>query len=307
MLDNDHALKCLKMRNVRMRLLFPMLREIIFSADQLPKSRRSHTVRQPDAAPSGWIRGHPMAASQVRPGSTEGPRHEKDRSRFKRRMPKPELISSWGAVVAAAATAIGLFFTAYSVKYQAQQTRDQNATNSMQVQDENKAQARLVNIWPTNEFSPNAILITVSNRSEEPVYEFRLYIAMIGPANGGYLAVGEWSTFPPCTQVTFDLRAIAMSYSATAKIMTSSHQLPRFDYGIMFTDALGQAWHRHASGTLHATPWLEYLNVSEHKTPVPPVFINYKVLSGDLYTTPEVHQLLVSGSPVTAQGCDTGV
>ncbi len=141
-----------------------------------------------------------MASSQEGSDSAGAPRQEEAHIQAKRHTVKPEAISSWGALVAATAAAIGLFFTAHSVAYQAQQTQDQNATNYMQLQDENKAQARLVNIWPANEFTSNNILITVSNRSEEPVYEFRLYIAMIAPANHGYLAVGEWSSFPPCTQ-----------------------------------------------------------------------------------------------------------
>lgn len=222
--------------------------------------------------------------------------------------PRHEIISSWGTMIAGVATAAAPIFTGLSVRYEAQQTKDQNATNYMQVQDQNKQQADLINLWPAAEFSPRAILITVSNRSEEPIYEFRLYVALVaqvGRRSHGYLALSEWSSFPPCAQITFNLRAIAMSYTETAKLMGSSSKLPAFDYGIMFTDATGQAWHRHASGTLHRTPWLEYLQQKGYTTPMlPPVFNSDTLLSRDSYTIPEAHQAFVVGKPVSAMGCD---
>lgn len=194
-------------------------------------------------------------------------------------------------------------FTAFSVRYQAEQEGLQAKASNAQVNQQNKAQAELVNLWAASEFSAQSISVTVSNRSQEPVYQFRLYIALAS-GSAGYLAISTWSSFPPCTDVTFDLRTIADSYPQTAKLMGATDGLPKFDYGIMFKDAAGQAWHRHASGTLHPTPWLEYLNQKGLYNPVlPPVFAAFKPLLADQFTTPIAGQRFVAGGPTTANGC----
>ena len=56
--------------------------------------------------------------------------------------------------------------------------KDQNATNYMQVQDQTRQQANIIN-FAGHRVSPRAILITVSDRSEEAIYEFRLYVALV--------------------------------------------------------------------------------------------------------------------------------
>jgi hypothetical protein len=224
------------------------------------------------------------------------------------RAPWYQLLASWGALIASIAAVGGLVFTGLSVRYQAEQTGLQAAASEAQVDQQNKQQARLVNVWAASEFAPNNILITVSNRSEEPVYEFRLYIALATSGQHGYLAISTWSSFPPCTQVTFNLLAIAKSYAETSRLMGSDRRLPGFDYGIMFKDATGQAWHRHASGTLHSTPWLEYLTGKGTFNPVlPPVFRTFTPLLADNFTTPETGQKFVTAAPEAASGCDQNV
>lgn len=223
------------------------------------------------------------------------------------RSPWYQVLATWAAILASFAAVGGLVFTGVSVRYQAEQTGLQVAASKAQVDQQNKQQARLVNIWAASEFSPNNIQVTVSNRSQEPIYQFRLYIALATSSSRGYLAISTWSSFPPCTQVTFDLRAIAESYHDTAKLMRRGH-LSNFDYGIMFKDAIGQAWHRHASGTLHPTPWLEYLAQNGYFSPVlPPVFRSFTPLLADQFTTPQTHQRFVKGGPRTANSCDQSV
>ena len=78
-----------------------------------------------------------------------------------------------------------------------------------QADQQDKQQARLVNIWAADQFSRGRVLVTVANRSEEPIYQFRLYVAFATPGSGRYLAISTWSSFPPCIQITFDLRGIA--------------------------------------------------------------------------------------------------
>jgi hypothetical protein len=254
----------------------------------------------------GWmatLKNERNAAAQHTGGSTGTPPHEP----VSVHSPWYRALTTWTAIFASFAAVGGLVFTAFSVRYQAKQTGLQAAAAQMQVDQQNKQQARLVNVWAADEFSPNNILVTVSNRSQEPVYQFRVYIAFATSGSRGYLAISTWSSFPPCTQVTFNLRAIAESYKETAKFMNPYH-LNRFDYGIMFKDATGQAWHRHASGTLHPTPWLEYLTQNGYFSPIlPPVFRSFTPLLTDQFTTPEPHQRFIAVGPGAANSCDQNV
>jgi len=222
------------------------------------------------------------------------------------RSPWYQVLGTWTAILASLAAVGGLVFTAFSVRYQAQQTGLQAAASRTQADQQNKQQAQLVNIWAASEFSPGRILVTVSNRSEEPVYQFRLYIAFATSRSGGYLSVSTWASFPPCTQITFDLRAIAESYAETARLILPD-RMSAFDYGIMFKDAAGQAWHRHASGMLHSTPWLEYLAQPGTYSPIlPPVFRAFTPLASDQFTTPEPHGRFISAGPASASSCGQG-
>jgi hypothetical protein len=220
-----------------------------------------------------------------------------------------ETLSKWGALIASFAAVAGLLFTGCSVQDQSKQTKLQVQASQQQNDQLNKQQARLVNIWPASEFGAEKVLVTVSNRSEEPVYEFRLYIALATAGSRGYLAVGTWSSLPPCTQVTFDLKAIAESYPQTSQLLGAGRRLlPPFDYGIMFKDANGQSWHRHASGDLHPTPWLEYLSGKNNYNPVlPPVFKTWKALVSENFTLPQPGQKFVAVQPEPASGCDQSV
>jgi len=99
----------------------------------------------------------------------------------------------------------------------------------------------------------------------------------------------------------------AESYHETAALMPRG-RLTNFDYGIMFKDATGQAWHRHASGTLHATPWLEYLTQNGYFGPVlPPVFRSFTPLLTDQFATTQAHQTFVTVGPGVANSCDQNV
>jgi hypothetical protein len=223
------------------------------------------------------------------------------------RPPFSEKLATWTAISASFAAVGGLIFTALSVRYQAEQTGLQAQASRAQVDQQNKQQARLVNAWPAAEFAPAKILVTVSNRSQEPVYQFRIYIALETSGKHGYLAFGTWSSFPPCTEVTFDLKSIAESYRETAELVNASHPL-RFDFGIIFKDATGQTWHRHAAGTLHPTPWLEYLSQGKSYSPVlPPVFRSFTPLLADQFTTPESGQAFIKAGPQAALSCDPNV
>jgi hypothetical protein len=222
------------------------------------------------------------------------------------RSPWYQVLGTWTAIFASLAAVGGLVFTASSVRYQAQQTGLQAAASRTQADQQNKQQAQLVNTWAASEFSPDRILVTVSNRSEEPVYQFRLYIAFATSGSRGYLSASTWASFPPCTQITFDLRAIAESYVETAHLILPS-RVSDFDYGIMFKDAAGQAWHRHASGMLHPTPWLEYLSQPGTFSPLlPPVFRSFTPLAIDQFTTPEPHGRFISAGPAPANSCGQG-
>ena len=218
-----------------------------------------------------------------------------------------QILGTWTAILASLAAVGGLVFTAFSVRYQAKQTGLQVAASRAQTDEQNKEQAQLINIWAANEFSPNQILVTVSNRSEEPVYQFRVYIAFATSGSRGYMALGTWSSFPPCTQATFDLRAIAKSYLRTAGLIASGGTLRKFDYGIEFKDAAGQSWHRHASGTLHPTPWLEYLSGANNYNPLlPPIFRSFTPLIADQFTTPQARSRFIPGTLGAASSCSQG-
>jgi hypothetical protein len=108
--------------------------------------------------------------------------------------------------------------------------------------------------------------------------------------------------------LTFDLWAIARSYRETAELTTSRARMSAFDYGIMFVDASGKSWHRHAAGTLHRNPWLEYLSDGSRSPNVPPVFSTekYVPLTAPGYTVPQARQPFVKTGPKSAEGCDTG-
>lgn len=88
-----------------------------------------------------------------------------------------QAIGMWAAILASLAAVGGLVFTGFSVRYQAEQTGLQVAASKAQTDEQNKQQAELVNVWASNEFSPAQVLVTVSNRSQDPVYQFRIYIA----------------------------------------------------------------------------------------------------------------------------------
>jgi hypothetical protein len=200
----------------------------------------------------------------------------------------------------------GLVFTAFSVRYQAEQTGLQVAASRAQADLQNEQQAQLVNIWAQDQFSTGPIMVTVENRSEEPIYQFRLYIAFATSGSGGYLAISTWSSFPPCREVTFDLRGIAESYAETARLMPP-HRAGEFDYGLIFEDAGGQTWHRHASGMLHATPWLEYLSEPRTGSFLPPqIFQSFTPLMKDNFTAPEEDGTFISGGLVYADSCGQG-
>jgi hypothetical protein len=232
---------------------------------------------------------------------TTGPREPEPAS-----TPWYQALSTWGALIASLAAVGGLVFTGLSVRYQAEQTKLQTAASSAQTDQLKKQQARLINIWPANEFAPRSILVTVANRSEEPVYQFRLYIALATSGSHGYLAISTWSSFPPCAQVTFNLWPVAKSYTATAKLIGDGRHLAAFDYGIMFKDASGQAFHRHASGILHPTPWLEYLTGKHTYNPVlPPVFHSFTPLLTDNFIIPQRHQGFVATPPKPASACSS--
>lgn len=217
--------------------------------------------------------------------------------------PRYQALATWTAIFASLAAVGGLVFTAFSVRYQAEQTGLQAAAAGAQQDQQNKQQAQLVNIWPASDFSPGQMIVTVSNRSEEPIYQFRLYVAFATSDSGGYLAFSTWTSFPPCTQVNFDLQAIAKAYAETARFISPNH-LSRFDYGIEFKDATGLSWHRHASGTLHSTPWLEYLSGADKYSPLlPPVFKSFTALAADQFTVPEPDSKFISSRPEAANGC----
>jgi hypothetical protein len=136
--------------------------------------------------------------------------------------PKPavrhETVASWAATGAAIVAAIGLIFTGCSVRYQGKQTKLQAEATKRQADDEDQRQARLVNVWPSATFSSQGAFVTVSNRSEEPVYRFRLYIAYAATPVSRHLVIRTWDGLQPCTSVTFDLQAIARSYKETATV-----------------------------------------------------------------------------------------
>jgi hypothetical protein len=247
-----------------------------------------------------WKTGRTTATQRSRTSTGTSPEPKSGRSSWH------QALGTWTAIFASLAAVGGLVFTAFSVRYQAEQTGLQAAASRTQVDQQNKQQAQLVNIWAASEFSPGRILVTVSNRSEEPVYQFQLYIAFATSRSGGYLAISTWSSFPPCTQVTFDLQAIAGSYAETAKLM-SPGRVSDFDYGIMFKDAAGQTWHRHASGMLHTTPWLEYLSQPRTGSLLPPpVFRSFTPLAKDQFTTPEARGRFISEGPTVANSCGQG-
>ena len=226
-------------------------------------------------------------------------------------LPEPESVRSsryqalatWAAVLVSLAALAGVIFNALTIRYQAEQTGLQAAASREQVDQQDKQQAQLVSIWAASEFTPEQALVMVSNRSQEPLSHFQLYIAFKTSRSGGYLAISTWSSFQPCTQVTFDLRAIAESYAETARLMLSS-RAGDFDYGLMFKDATGQTLHRHASGMLHTSPWLEYLSEPRTGNPSPPpVFRSYTLLATDQFTTPEEGGRFIAGGPKNANSC----
>jgi hypothetical protein len=228
-------------------------------------------------------------------------------------MVRHEVVASWASTAAAVVAAVGLIFTGCSVKYQGNQTRYQADQTKLQTEaarrqadDEDKTQAKLINLWPSAAFSSKTMFVTVTNRSQEPVYRFRLYIAYAASPTDRYLLIRTWDSFQPCTRVSFDLLAIARSFRrATALNTTNTHRSP-FDYGIMFVDASGKAWHRHAAGTLHLNPWLEYLDDGSRTPRVPPVFRQggYTPQESAAYTIPQPRQQFVKAGPEKAEGCE---
>ena len=229
----------------------------------------------------GWKMG---GIAPQRAGESPGTRPEPP----PRHSPRSQALATWTAIFASLAAVGALVFTAFSVRYQAEQTGLQAAASRTQADQQNKQQAELVNTWPASEFYPQDT-VTVSNRSQEPVYQFPIYVAFATSRSGGYLAFSTWTSFPPCTQVTFDLRTIAESYPETARLMSPVH-LSDFDYGM---ESQGCCWPGMASARIGNTSPYAMARISigsgELQSFASSVFRSFTPLTVDQFTTPEAH------------------
>jgi hypothetical protein len=212
------------------------------------------------------------------------------------------LIAAIAALGALVFNGCAIRYQGEQTHYQGEQTKQQVAESKKKLDDEIKRQARLVNIWPAGDFSVNRIHVTAINRSASPVYRFRIYITD-GEGPSAHVSIRKWDAMEPCTQVTLDLLAIARSYPETSDL-AGQDQLPQFDYGIMFTDADGQAWHRHAAGALSQNAWLEFLDDGTRTPDLPPMLRDRKKLeNAQGFTVPRARQKYIASGPTEADDC----
>ena len=194
-------------------------------------------------------------------------------------------VTTVGGIISILIAAGGLYYTAIQV-------RQNNQTLNKQYEQSLKSQARLINVVPQSEPSAGDFLVTVTNRSQEPIYRLYVYIAFpASPSDTshGIFATEKWQAMYECSQVSFNLGAIAKKYSQTARINLANTST--FDYGLVFTDSTGQTWDRHAAGFTHTTPWLEPVSGPTHEPILPPVYGNYQLLdSAPILTTPLPNQ-----------------
>ncbi|RFS83544.1 hypothetical protein D0T12_21145 [Actinomadura spongiicola] len=210
------------------------------------------------------------------------------------------------ATISAYAAAGGLIIAAASMVFTGCQTQLAREQATEAAEDQKKRQARLVNIWPEREFGLDRLSVMVSNRSREPIYNFRIYFTL-GRKNTEPVAVRGWYSFPPCMQAIFDLGAIARSYPETAGRLRGP-TLPRFDYGLTFVDVSGQAWHSRPGTSISSVAWLEPLHDGTRDPKLPNYLRENKppLLEGPSLTVPGRAQPYVLAAPSTAAGCQAG-
>ncbi|GAA1542559.1 hypothetical protein GCM10009678_26290 [Actinomadura kijaniata] len=210
------------------------------------------------------------------------------------------------ASISAYAAVGGLLITAASLVFTGCQTRLAMQQAARSEEDQEKRQARLVNIWPERAFDLKRLTVVVVNRSREPVYNFRVYVTF-GRNRSEPVAVRGWNGFPPCTRAVLDLGAIARSYPPTARRLEGG-ALPRFDYGLMFVDVGGKAWHSRPGTSVSSVAWLEPL-VDGTRDPKLPNYLRENGpsrLEADPLTVPERGQPYVRSAPGAAAGRPAG-
>lgn len=218
-------------------------------------------------------------------------------------------VNAWGVILGIFLGILGLFANGAATYYSGRATSDQGATTKDQFKREQMAQARLVDLVPAGEFTSRSLRVTLVNRSQEPVSRVKLYIAFAAAQHDkthGFFDYEVWGTVYPCTQVTFDLRAIAVGHAQTARDDMSGDGGSLFDYGVVFTDAAGKTWHRHPSGFVNGTPWLEPPSDGTRSPLLPDAFKEYHPLAGArVFTLPTAAQKpFVVGGPRAASACD---
>ncbi|MGW3932139.1 hypothetical protein ACWECC_29170 [Streptomyces microflavus] len=222
---------------------------------------------------------------------------------------KVERIALWATI---AASIGGLVFTGLGLREQAEATQHagdqakyQGKTYEDQVDQQRKRQARLLNVWPRLQFGDGRRQVVIVNRSNEPIYRLRVYVSFADSyreKEKGEISLLSLGTLPPCVQIDFDLNAVARVDPATEKALNGSKKM---DYGVLFVDSAGKAFHRHVAGEINPNPWLEFLEGEEQAPDIPEVFEKFTRHGpeGDAVTALSSNTQGVAAGPSRAQAC----
>ncbi|MYS24226.1 hypothetical protein GA0115240_16152 [Streptomyces sp. DvalAA-14] len=210
-----------------------------------------------------------------------------------------EMISALGVLAGIGFGVWSLYQSSRALDYQGDQL-------SSQVKAQEMSQAVTVNLVPAAEFSADHLTYTLVNRSQDPISRVKLYVAFEKPHGRykGYFDYEVWNTVPRCSEVTFDLRAIAQMYPATAHMDLSGSSGTKFDVGVVFADAAGKTWHRHPSGFINGTPWLEKPEDGTRSPVLPDAFHGYQPLTDHrIHAVPAAGRPFVLADKSAASGC----
>ncbi len=223
------------------------------------------------------------------------------------RSSKAARASVWVAAAGLLLTGGGLCLQACQTGYAAEQTANATGEAAKSRDEVAKRQARLVNVWPKEPFTDARAYIVVSNRAQNPLSNFRVFVAFAKTVSVDY-GIRRWIVMPPCTELTIDLLQIARSFPRTAAALDRNkphrHTL---DYGLMFNDANGQAWTRHPSTSVTYNTWLEYLDGKDRdRSPTEPKYLReagHVPHAGEPMTLTPNGGTFVVGKPRRAADC----
>lgn len=159
-------------------------------------------------------------------------------------------LTAWGTLIAGAAAAVGLLFSAGATYFSATTVRDQEKQSHEQYLHDRQNQALHIGFWYDNRASQNDDVATLSNRSPDAIYEvtveFTYPVLPKHVTEGTKVAEKTMSYYlpnvGPCTRLIFTRKSLHASFDRGAGGGVDVEQPT--SVSITFRDAQGVRWQR---------------------------------------------------------------